>query len=137
MVSPVEGLLTCSVIDAAVGVVIIAGVVELVVVGAAGLVVGGLTGVVVVIGVVVVAPVLPGVQVSVAVTPTSPALTGSSLMATGTEMTISAPLTFECAYANRLCPPVKLGMLTIVSKLVGPEGPGAMPGTVLPTLMPP
>src|SRR5438046_2338649 len=98
MVSPDEGLLTVSVIVDALGATIVVVVV-------AGVVVAGVVGLVVVvdgaIGVVVVLLTLPGIHVSLAVAPCSPALDGSSPIATGTEMTLSAPLMLECAYANK------------------------------------
>src|SRR5438067_348280 len=97
MVSPGDGLLTVTVMVAAPGaavVVVVAGVVVVVVAGVVGLVVDGVIGVA---GVVVVLLALPGVHVSVAVAPNSPSLAGSSPIATGTEMTLSAPLTLECA----------------------------------------
>src|SRR6266446_5232707 len=100
MVSPGDGLLTSTVIVDELG----ATVVVLVVVVAAGVVVvvTGVVGVVGAIGVVgvvlmLVALAVPSMHVSLAVAPCSPALIGSSPIATGTEMTLSAPLTLECA----------------------------------------
>src|SRR5438105_15374698 len=95
MVSPGEGLLTSIVIVAALGatpVVVIAGVVVVVVVG--GAVVVTVVGLVAA-GVLVTPPVLPLIHVSLAVAPTSPTLVGSSPIATGTEITLCAPLTLE------------------------------------------
>src|SRR5258708_39016480 len=97
MVSPGDGLLTSTVIVDELGATAV-----VVVVAGAVVVVTGVVGVVGAIGVVgvvlmLVALAVPSMHVSLAVAPCSPALIGSSPIATGTEMTLSAPLTLECA----------------------------------------
>src|SRR5579859_2348836 len=126
-VSPGDGLPTCTVIVDALGAIAIVGVVVVVAgivmagIGMAGI---GTTGAVAaggVIAVVVEGMLPPRVQVCMALAvATSPALDGSSPTAIGRSMMLSCPVTAECAYANRSCPPTWLGNEIVVWKLPGP-----------------
>src|SRR5258708_30238880 len=99
MVSRGDGLLRSTVMVDEVGATVV--VVVVVVAGVVVIVTGviGVVGAIGVVGVVLmlVALAVPSMHVSLAVAPCSPALIGSSPIATGTEMTLSAPLTLECA----------------------------------------
>jgi hypothetical protein len=100
MVSPGDGLLTLTEIVVALGATAVVVVVLVVVVVVVAGVVAGVVGLVVVDGVigvsaagVLLAP--PGMHEVVALVPSSPTLDGSSPTATGTEMTLWAPVRLE------------------------------------------